>query len=358
MSMPQLDITESNISMVMTAPCSAASPCYRVEMRINNLSLAPSLDQDPDIDLVWSTQWLVQSSTDVKGGKNFHVYGESTNGRALQCYYGENAETAVGGGVALTYPGGSTPLPAANCQSTLGPNGTIVIYVPLSNVSEAGAIDNKLHEVTAGTMTLQGPANAVQPVNGIGGSLFNLIDVAQTYVFDPAQVTFTKVVSRKVQGAAGTFDIELAQNGPSADECRSGGAGGNYQLIVTFVNPITAVAGGNVTSGTGMVDSVSVSGSDVTINLSGVTTAQRLVVTLNGVNDGTTIGTATVTMPVLVGDTSGNGVVNASDVSLTKAQVGQPVTTSNFREDVNANGTISSTDVAQVKANVGTSLPP
>jgi hypothetical protein len=356
-SMPQLDITGSNITIATTAPCSTVSPCYRVEMRINNLSLAPSPTQDPDIDLVWSTQWLVQSSTDVNGGKNFHVYGESTNGGALQCYFGENAAAAVGGGVALTYPGGTTALPAANCQSTLGPNGNIVIYVPLTNVSEAGAIDNKLHEVTASTMTLQGPANAVQPVGGIGGSLFNLIDVAQTYVFDPAQVTFTKVVSRKVHGTAGTFDIELAQNGPSSDECRNGGAGGNYQLIVTFVNPIVAVAGGTVTSGTGMVDSVSASGSNVTINLSGVTTAQRLVVTLNGVNDGTTIGTATITMPVLVGDTNGNGAVNAADIAQTKAQSGQPVTASNFREDVTADGNLNASDIALVKSKSGTGLP-
>jgi hypothetical protein len=248
-------------------------------------------------------------------------------------------------------------LPAANCQSTLGANGSIVIYVPLTNVFEAGAIDTKLHEVTPSTMTLQGPANAVQPVGGIGGSLFNLIDVAQGYIFDPAQVTFTKVVSRKAHGGAGTFDIELAQNGPSADECRSGGGGGNYQLIVTFVNPISAVAGATVTSGTGMVDSFSANGSIVTINLSGVTTAQRLVVTLNGVNDGTTVGTATITMPVLVGDTNSNSAVNAADIAQTKAQSGQPVTASNFREDVTADGNINASDIALVKSKSGTALP-
>ena len=356
-NMSQLDITGSNITIATTAPCSVVAPCYRVEMRINNLSLAPSITQDPDIDLVWSTQWLVPSSTDVNGGKNFHVYAESTNGGTLQCYFGENAAAAVGGGVALTYPGGTTALPAANCQSTLGANGNIVIYIPLTSVLEAGAIDNRLHEVTASTMTLQGPANAIQPVAGIGGSLFNLIDVAQTYVFDPAQVTFTKVVSRKVHGTAGTFDIELAQNGPSADECRSGGANGNYQLIVTFVNPISAVAGGTVTSGTGMVDSVSASGSNITINLSGVTTAQRLVVTLTGVNDGTTVGTVSITMPVLVGDTNSNGATNAADIAQTKSQSGQPVTAANFREDVSADGNLNASDIALVKSKSGTALP-
>ena len=65
-----------------------------------------------------------------------------------------------------------------------------------------------------------------------------------------------------------------------------------------------------------------------------------------------------ISMGLLVGDTTANGVVNACDVSQTKSQVGQAVTMSNFREDVNASGTITATDVAQVKAEVGTALPP
>ncbi len=48
---------------------------------------------------------------------------------------------------------------------------------------------------------------------------------------------------------------------------------------------------------------------------------------------------------------------DASDVSLTKSQVGQVVSGSNFREDVNLNGSINAADLALVKANVGTSLP-
>jgi hypothetical protein len=183
-NMPQLDIINSSVGLLTTSPCSVAAPCYQVVIKLNNLSLAPTLTQDPDPDLVWLTQWFVPSTTDPNGGKNFFVYAESFNGAALQCFVGENAAQAIGGGVTLTYPG-ATQLPAANCQSTTGPNGTITIDVPLSSVSEPGAIDNRLHEVTASTMTLQQPANTIPSVGGLGGLLFNLIDVAQGYTFDP-----------------------------------------------------------------------------------------------------------------------------------------------------------------------------
>jgi Dockerin type I domain len=93
------------------------------------------------------------------------------------------------------------------------------------------------------------------------------------------------------------------------------------------------------------------------VNLAGVTNAQRITVTLFNVNDGANLGDVSVSMGVLAGDVNFNGVVNASDVSLTRSQVGQVVSGSNFREDVNANGSISATDVALVKSNVGTALP-
>jgi hypothetical protein len=163
--------------------------------------------------------------------------------------------------------------------------------------------------------------------------------------------------SRKVQGGAGTFDVPLPLTGSVGVECRSGGATNDYQMIVNFATSVT-VDSVAVTSGTGSVSSFSVSGSQVTVNLTGVTNVQRITVTLHNVNDGTSTGDVPVSMGVLIGDVNGNAVVNSSDVSLTKAQAGQPVTGSNFREDVNANGTISSTDVALVKSEVGTALPP
>jgi hypothetical protein len=128
-------------------------------------------------------------------------------------------------------------------------------------------------------------------------------------------------------------------------------------MIITFMTTVT-VGSASVTSGTGTASSFTVSGSQVTVNMTGVTNVQRITVTLFNVNDGTHIGDVPVSMGVLVGDVNGNALVNASDVSLTKSQVGATVSGSNFREDVNANGTITATDVAIVKSKVGTALPP
>ncbi len=67
------------------------------------------------------------------------------------------------------------------------------------------------------------------------------------------------------------------------------GATNDYQMIISFATPVT-VGSTAATSGTGSVSSFSVSGSQVTVNLTGVTNVQRITVTLFNVNDGTTHG--------------------------------------------------------------------
>jgi hypothetical protein len=171
-------------------------------------------------------------------------------------------------------------------------------------------------------------------------------------------------VSRKTHGAA-SLDIDLPLSGAPGTECRSGGATNDYQLVVNFAGAVT-VSGNpqaQVTFGTGMVGSggasnggtVTVNGSSVTIPLTNISNAQRIAVTLFAVNGA---GNVVIPMGILVGDTNANGTVNASDVSQTKAQVGQPVDHGNFRADVNANGVINASDVSIVKSFGGTGLSP
>lgn len=167
-------------------------------------------------------------------------------------------------------------------------------------------------------------------------------------------------VSRKTQGAAGIFDVPLPLSGSAGIECRSG-SGINFdshQIIVSFASPVT-VGGVTVNSADGLATATqSVSGGVVTVNLSNVTNGQTIVVTLTNVNDGAHAGDVAIPMGVLAGDTGANGTVNASDVSQTKAQSGQAVTSGNFREDVNANGSINAGDIGLVKSKSGTSLLP
>jgi hypothetical protein len=62
-------------------------------------------------------------------------------------------------------------------------------------------------------------------------------------------------------------------------------------------------------------------------------------------------------MGVLLGDTTGNGAVNSSDISQTQSQSGLALSNSNFREDVTVNGAINSSDISTVQVQSGTALP-
>jgi hypothetical protein len=124
-----------------------------------------------------------------------------------------------------------------------------------------------------------------------------------------------------------------------------------FGRAVTFTSAAVTSGAGNVSSSSGSDTTT------VTVNLTGVTNAQTITVTLAGVSDGSNTTDIAVQMGVLVADTTGNGTVNASDLSLTKVQAGQLITQDNFREDLTVNGSINASDVSLVKLHSGTSLP-
>ena len=224
-----------------------------------------------------------------------------------------------------------------------------------------------LTPATGGTDTLAS-AFAGQDPNGTW-SLY-VVDDATTDVGNMSggwQLTLTSTtpicaqpvtaVSRKTQGA-GTFDIPLPLAGAAGIECRAGqGAGGDHKMIITFATSVT-VGSASVTSGTGsVVGSPSVSGGVVTVNLTGVTNAQTIVVTLNNVNDGVNIANVAIPMGMLLGDTSSDGVVNSADVTQVRRQSGLVADGTNFREDLTVSGVIDSGDITLVRRQVGTALP-
>jgi len=173
----------------------------------------------------------------------------------------------------------------------------------------------------------------------------------------PTPPVLVSVVSEKTHGSAGTFDIPLPVTGTRGVECRSGGSGeaaGQFTMIFNFSTPLTScgsTSNGALVSGPGP--------NQCTVNLSRVTNATYVTVTLNSVVSSTGgVGNSfTGTMGVLLGDTNGDGFVNSADISQTKSQSGQPIGGSNFREDVNIDGFLNSADISLVKSQSGMALP-
>ncbi|MFY9583830.1 MAG: hypothetical protein WAR21_04990, partial [Candidatus Acidiferrales bacterium] len=217
-NIPNLDILQSSMSQPDPSNCHpAGTPCYRVRMTINNLSLTPPFAANPfavppypgDPVAVWLTQWLVpvapncssSAASCTNGGKNPFVYFES-DGILTSCWSGENAVQRLAGGVTLTYPGTKQITASGACSFVLGPFGTITIDVPIADVSldpGVAPLSNRLYSVTASTMTLLTPpenpppagpitvtiAGVSRTVSRLGGQPFDLIDVVRAYDFVP-----------------------------------------------------------------------------------------------------------------------------------------------------------------------------
>jgi hypothetical protein len=183
----------------------------------------------------------------------------------------------------------------------------------------------------------------------------------------------SSVVSRKMHGTVGTFDVPLQKDAttqPRGVECRTGATSGNHTILFTFQNNLVGTIGtdpgmasvvlgpGSVVPGTGTVTGIGPAQNQYTVNLTGVTNANYITVALRNVSDTAGhIGDVATTMGALLGDVTANGIVSNTDVSNVKTQVAAPVTATNFRDDVNANGIISNTDVSNTKVQVGTTLP-
>ena len=176
------------------------------------------------------------------------------------------------------------------------------------------------------------------------------------------------VVSRKTHAAAGTFDLPLPINGTAGLECRSGGASNAYTLVFTFDRPVASNGNATVTQGSATIAPAPAGGTNpstgpnpnqVTVNLTNVTNAQHLIVTLSNVQDtsGATFPSVAARMDVLVADTNADHFVDSADIAQTKSKSGQAVSASNFREDLNTDGFLDSADIGLVKSKSGTTLP-
>jgi hypothetical protein len=166
----------------------------------------------------------------------------------------------------------------------------------------------------------------------------------------------TGAATRTSHGPAGSFDAVMPFNG-SGVEPRT--ANGSYTLVLHFDRPMQS---GNVSvsSGTATPGSATPSGNDLLVPLSGVTDKQKVTITATNLMavSGGVLPSATLTMGFLIGDSGGDGTVNAGDVQQTRNRSGQLTDGNNFRSDINRDGTVNSGDALIVRSRSGQSINP
>ena len=223
------------------------------------------------------------------------------------------------------------------------PSGIIgTCNVPCSSIIVTGLMNG-----TSYTFTLTA-TNAI----GTGGASVASMPVT------PALVTLSlsSVVSRKIHGAAGPFDIPVLAGLPVSIEPRMSSTG--HQIIFQFNMPVTATGTLSAIDQAGLpagVSFASASGNEVSVWLAGVADNSRVTLMLAGVN-GTGFNVS-ATVGFLAGDVNASGKVSAGDIASVKARAGIPLDGNNFRADVNASGDIDAADSRMAKARAGLQLP-
>src|SRR5205814_2762975 len=160
-------------------------------------------------------------------------------------------------------------------------------------------------------------------------------------------------VSRKIRSSdSATIDLPLNLGGGNvAVESR---AGGPTQLVLTFGANIVKGPNFAVSLSSGAVSSSTVSGSTLTINLSGATNAQTLTVNMTDIRNTPTSasGSYTLHVGVLLGDANGSATVDTVDFNILAANFGQGGKLYSDGE-FNSDGTVDSLDFAALAGNFG-----
>jgi hypothetical protein len=169
---------------------------------------------------------------------------------------------------------------------------------------------------------------------------------------------FLSASSRKVHGAAGTFDLPLSA--VMTDPTTEPRQGPTVDLVFRFDKPMTLTgATFSIPEGTAGFAGASAVGNDIVLNFSGVADQQYLTISLVSFQavDGGAGGPATVRLGLLAGDVSQSRVVTVADLGLVNAQLAQPVTAANYLKDVNASGTLSVADKGITNSKLTHNLP-
>jgi hypothetical protein len=350
----------SGVTVTFTAPASGASGTF---VGGTNVKTAPT-----------NASGIATATSYSANGTAGGPYNITVSAGAASNHFSET--NLAGAASQMTANAGTTPQSAAVSTMFAQPLAVTVKDAgnnPVSGVSvtftapasgAAGVFSNSTRTITVAT-TASGVASAPFTANGTSGGPYNVTAAATgvtTVNFSLTNTASTPPVltgqsSRKVHGAAGTFDLALAAT-PLNPTTEPRSAAGAHTIVFTFNEPVTggvaAIAEGIATLGV-----PTFSGSEMIVPLTGVANAQYVTVTVSNVTaaDGGTGGSGSVRLGFLLGDVNQNRVVSIADLGLVNAQLAQSVTAANFLKDVNASGTLTVADKGLTNAMLTTALP-
>ena len=324
---------------------------------------AAGTDRDSGVGIVMSPAAVRAVLSPLTVGKSFSPSSIALGGTSTLTITLTNPNTIALQNVAFTdtYPAqitnSASPNPGgsgAGCGGTLSatPNGGS--FAMTLGVVPAGATCNIFVTVTSSTGgTYVDNTGAVTTPIALNSSAAS----ASLHVGPAAAPpVLASAVSRRVHGAAGTFDLPLsAVTTNPTTEPRSGPA---QTIVFTFDKPINA-ATVNITVGTAAALAPTFNGNDVIVDLTGVTDLQYVTLSLTNVasTDGGSGGAGSVRVGFLRGDVNQSRVVTFSDMVLTNTELTKPVTALNFLKDVSVNGALTFSDMVLINSNLTRSLP-
>ena len=273
--------------------------------------------------------------------------------------YTPSGNTSGGVDGRFVKPGSQKPAEPGSNYNAAGGKVTIIVKASDLTLKPGDTIAG----FVSGVSQSSDPANIGKGATALYDQMPDSLSFANSYVVGfnrTCGATPQGVVSRKMHGPAGPFDITLPANS-EAIESRSGGSSNSYTLVYTFGTNLSFPGAATVTQGNAKVVNTTVGPNlnQVTVNLTGVANAQHVDVSLSGVENGShvTLPPVTAHLGVLVGDVDLSRHVDAADVGSVQRQNSKPVTLTNFRQDVDTSGHIDAADVTAVQRHNSTGLP-
>jgi hypothetical protein len=254
-----------------------------------------------------------------------------------------NGPATLGGTLALSFINGF--------ENTVQNTDTFVILT--ADQILAGAFDNV--------------ASGARLITSDGLASFQ-VDYAGTVVtlsnFQPAlELQLTAAVSRKTHGASGDFDLPLILS-PAGNGTVEPRANGPTTIVFTFNSDIVAADGtissNEFTIANASFSSASISGNELTLNLTGVVDQSVVSIALNGINStgGTPLsGDNDVEIRALLADANQDRAVGRPDLMLLRQHKGQSVNSTNFVLDLDLDGLIGKGDNRLVVQNRSHTVP-